>query len=305
MIALLFPGQGSQYPDMFARIASDAEVAATFDEAQSVLGYDVRERDDVAALASTVNVQLGLLAAGVASARILERCGVRADAVAGHSVGGFAAAVTAGAMHFADALRVVKERANTMERLFPSGYGMGVIAGLRELVVRELVGAQQHAGRQVYVANVNAPTQCVIAGERNAVGKTLEAGSAAGARRADRLDVAVPSHCPLLAPVQARLEEVLADVELRDPRILYVGSIGPRLVRDARALRHDLAAGVAHEVRWHDASTMLVEIGARFFVETVPGHVLTDLAQQAFPAVRALAFDDAGARAVAARVARA
>ncbi|MGB6984693.1 MAG: acyltransferase domain-containing protein [Candidatus Aquilonibacter sp.] len=305
MLALLFPGQGSQYPDMFARIASDPLAAATFDEARNVLGYDVRERDDVAALASTLNVQLGLLVGGVASARILEQHGVRADAVAGHSVGGFAAAVTAGAMHFADALRVVNERARTMERLFPTGYGMGVIAGLRERIVREIVRAQEHAGGEVYVANVNAPTQSVIAGERNAVGKALDAGSAAGARRADRLDVAVPSHCPLLAPVQARLEEMLADVELRDPRIAYIGSIGPRLVRDAQALRHDLAAGVVHEVRWHDASTMLVEMGARIFVETVPGHVLTDLAQQAFPAVQALAFDDAGARTVVARVARA
>ena len=305
MLAYLFPGQGSQYPDMLARIASDPHAAATFDEATRALGYDVRERDDVVALASTVNVQLGLLVAGVASARILEAHGVRPNAVAGHSVGGFGAAVTAGALHFIDALHVVGERARTMERLFPSGYGMGVIAGLRERDVREIVSAQEDAGAEVYVANVNAPTQCVIAGERDAVGSALEAGSAAGARRADRLDVAVPSHCPLLAPVQARLAEVLATVEVRAPNIVYVGSIGPRVIRDADTLRHDLAAGVAHEVRWHDASTMLVEMGARMLVEVVPGHVLTDLAEQAFPQVRALAFDDVGVQAIAARAARA
>ncbi len=304
-IAFLFPGQGSQYPDMLARVASDARAAETFDEARGVLGYDVRDRDDVTALASTVNVQLALLVGGVASARVLAAYGVRPDVVAGHSVGGFAAAVTAGAMQFADALRVVGERARTMERLFPSGYGMGVIAGLTERVVREIVSAQEREGAQVYVANVNAPTQCVIAGAAQAVGCALDAGNAAGARRADRLDVAVPSHCPLLAPVQARLAEVLADVVLADPSITYVGSVGPRVIRDARALRDDLAAGVAHEVRWHDASTMLVEMGARVLVETIPGHVLTDLAQQAFSNVRAIAFDDAGARAVAARVARA
>ncbi len=290
---------------MLARVASDPHAAATFDEARRILGYDVRDRNDVTSLASTVNVQLALLVAGVASARVLEEHGVRPDAVAGHSVGGFAAAVAAGAMQFADALLVVGERARTMERLFPSGYGMGVIAGLAERAVREIVKAQERKGSQVYVANVNAPTQCVIAGEREAVGRALDAGSAAGARRADRLDVAVPSHCPLLAPVQTRLEEVLAPVVLRDPSVTYVGSVGPRVIRDARALREDLAAGVAHEVRWHDASTMLVEMGARILVETIPGHVLTDLAQQAFPQVRAIAFDDAGARAVAARVARA
>ena len=94
-VAFLFPGQGSQYPDMLARVASDANAAQTFEEARSVLGYDVRDRDDVTALASTVNVQLGLLVGGVASARVLAAYGVRPDAVAGHSVGGFAAAVTA------------------------------------------------------------------------------------------------------------------------------------------------------------------------------------------------------------------
>lgn len=305
MLAYLFPGQGSQYPDMLARIASDPRAATTFEEAQRVLGYELRERDDVAALASTINVQLGLLVAGVASARVLEARGVRPSAVAGHSVGGFAAAVVAGAMQFADALRVVNERARSMEQLFPSGYGMGVIAGIQERVVDEIVRSQERAGEMVYVANVNAPTQCVIAGEHDAIGRLLEAGTAAGARRADRLDVAVPSHCPLLAPVQARLEAVLADVELRDPQIVYVGSVGPRVIRDAQALRRDLALGVAHEVRWHDASTMLVELGATMLVEMIPGHVLTDLAQQSFPHVRALAFDDTGAQAVAARVARA
>ncbi len=305
MLALLFPGQGSQYPDMLARVASDPLAASTFDEARHVLGYDVRGRDDVASLASTVNVQLGLLAAGVASARVLEAYGVRPDAVAGHSVGGFAAAVTAGAMEFADALHVVHERARTMERLFPTGFGMGVVAGLRESLVREIVGDTGRADGEVYVANVNAPTQCVIAGERDAIGRALEAASAAGARRADRLDVAVPSHCPLLAPVQARLEDVLAGIALRDPRVIYVGSVGPRVIRTAHELRSDLATGVAREVRWHDASTMLVEMGATMLIEMVPGHVLTDLAQQAFPNLRALAFDETGARAVAARVARA
>lgn len=305
MLAFVFPGQGSQYPDMLARVASDPNAAATFDEAQRVLGYDVRERDDVAALASTVNVQLGLLVAGVASARVLAAAGVLPDAVAGHSVGGFAAAVAAEAMHFADALHIVRERASAMEQLFPSGYGMGVIAGLREALVRDIVRAQVLAGGEVYVANVNAPTQCVIAGERDALGRALEAGAAAGARRADRLDVAVPSHCPLLAPVAQRLEDVLAEIDLREPRMIYIGSVGPRVIRSTEALRDDFAAGVASEVRWHDASTLLVEMGARMLIEMIPGHVLTDLAQQAFPHVRAVALDDAGAGAIAARVARA
>ena len=290
---------------MFARIASDPLAAPVFDEADAVLGYDTRARDDVISLASTVNVQLGLLIAGVASARALEAHGVRPDAVAGHSVGGFAAAVVAGSMNFADALHAVTERARVMEQLFPSGYGMGVIAGLPERAVREIVHRVARDGAPVYVANVNAPAQCVIAGESIALGAALELGAEAGARRADRLDVAVPSHCPLLAPVQARLETVLARIELNDPRLVYIGSVGPRVIRDARSLREDLAAGVAHEVRWHDATTMLVELGVTTAIETIPGHVLSDLARAAFPRLRAIALDDAGVRSAASAARRA
>lgn len=299
MIAYLFPGQGSQYAGMFARLANDAHARATFDEAAGVLGYEARTRDDAAALRSTVDVQLDLLVAGVASARVLAAHGVSPDAVAGHSVGGFAAAVTADAMAFGDALHVVRERARAMESIFPSGYGMGVLAGLPERTVRALVRDG------VYVANVNAPAQAVLAGERAAVAAVLDAGRAAGARRAELLDVAVPSHCPLLAPVAERLREVLRDVPLRDPRVAYVGSVGARVLRRANDLRDDLAAGVANPVRWHDASTLLVEMGARLLIEAVPGHVLTDLAKAAFPQVRAIAFDDAGAQSIAALARRA
>jgi len=283
---------------MFARFTNEPLARETFDEARSVLGYDPSARDDPASLASTVDVQLGLLVAGVASARVLMSTGVRIDAVAGHSVGGFAAAVVAGALDFGDALFAVGERARTMEALFPRGYGMGVLAGLRESVVREIVRASVVPGDPVYVANVNAPTQLVLAGESRALERVLDAGAAAGARKAERLDVAVPSHCPLLAPVAARLGEVLVEIEIDDPAITYVGSIGARVIRDARTLRDDLAGGVAHEVRWHDASTLLVELGATCLIETVPGHVLTDLAQAAFPNVRAVAFEDAGTSTV-------
>jgi len=290
---------------MFARLGSDPRAAPTFDEADTVLGYATRTRDDAVSLASTLNVQLGLLIAGVASARVLEACGAQPDAVAGHSVGGFTAAVVAGSMTFADALRAVAERAYTMERLFASGYGMGVIAGLPERTVRQILEEICDPADPVYLANVNAPTQCVIAGAQDPLARALEAGARAGARRADRLDVAVPSHCPLLAPVQARLEEVLASIELRDPRMTYVGSVGPRIIRDARALRIDLAAGVAQPVRWHDASTMLVEMGATVLIEVIPGHVLTDLARLAFPRVRVLALDESGLQSAAALARRA
>jgi len=288
---------------MFARLRDEPAAQGAFDEAHDVLGYDPRERDDADSLASTVNAQLALLVAGVASARVLGAGGVHAQAVAGHSVGAFAAAVCAQAVIYRDALLVVLERARAMEQLFPSGYGMGAVIGLRESVVRSIVSSQLRD--RVFVANMNSPMQYVLAGEAQALERALDEARLAGAHRAERLNVAVPSHCALLAPVQERLERVLANVELRQPRVAYVGSVGPRVIRDVRGLREDLAAGVAHEVRWFDATTMLVELGATLFIEAVPGHVLTDLAGAAFPHVRAIALDDVSTASAAALARRA
>jgi malonate decarboxylase epsilon subunit len=293
-VALLFPGQGSQRPGMFARFREEPSAQDVFAEAREVLGYDVRERDTVSALRSTVDVQTALLVDGVASARVLAATGVRADAVTGHSVGAFSAAVAANALAFQDALRIVRERAQAMQELFPSGYGLGAVVGLREPEVRRAVEEVGAAGGAVFVANVNSPLQCVIAGENRAVELALEKVRTRGAQRAERLDVAVPSHCPLLAPVQQRLERLIAQIVVRAPSAIYIGSVGPRVIRDAASLRQDLASGVAHEVRWHDATTMLAEMGAAVFIEAAPGHVLTDLARTAFPGARALALDDTG-----------
>jgi malonate decarboxylase epsilon subunit len=264
VIGLLFPGQGSQPPGM----------------------------------RSTVDVQLLLLERGVASARALAAAGVEPDALAGHSVGGFAAAVTAGAIAYEDAEGIVRERARAMEALFPLGYGMAVIAGLPERTVRALAG-------DAYIANINAPMQIVLAGTDAALARAVDAAIAQGARRAERLDVPVPSHCGLLEPVARRLHEMLAEVDVRDPKLPIVGSVGPRVIRDAEALRDDLARGVAHEVRWHDASTLLVEMGATLLIEAAPGHVLSDLAQQAFPDVRAIALETSGSASAAALARRA
>ncbi len=294
-VGLLFPGQGSQHPGMFDRFTGDSAAGAVFEEARGVLGYDARTRDGGE---STVDAQIALLVGGVASARLLAANGIEACAVAGHSVGTFAAAVTAGALAFADALRVVRERATAMETLFAGGYGMAAIVGLREAAVRSIVAAGAALGEPVYVANVNAPTQFVLAGKGEALEGALARARAAGARRADRLDVAVPSHCALLAPVQDRLESVLSGIEVRAPRMAYVGSAGARVLRDARSIRADLAAGVAHEVRWCDALRTLVELDTTLLIEAVPGRVLTDLAQAAFPSVRAVALEESSVRSL-------
>jgi malonate decarboxylase epsilon subunit len=298
-VALLFPGQGSQHPGMVSRFLANPIFEATYTEASEVLGPRHRIRDDENALHSTVHAQLALLVASVASTRMLAAEGVVTAAVAGHSVGAFAAAFAADAISFADALHVVQERATAMEQLFQRGYGMGVIVGLNERAVRSITDAATLRGQELFISNVNAPMQLVLSGEERALESALAAAANAGAHRAERLNVAVPSHCLLLAPVENHMHRVLSEIEVRAPRVPYVGSVGARVIRDAASLRNDLAAGVAHEVRWHDATTALVELGAALFVEAMPGRVLTDLAQTAFPQIRSIALEDTSVRAAA------
>ena len=163
-IAFLFPGQGAQTPGFLHQLPDLEPVAATLEEASRVLGQDVFELDHEAALASTVAVQLTNVIAGVAMARVIGTRGVEPQAVAGLSVGAFTAAVVCGALQFADALPLVRIRGTLMERAYPHGYGLAAIVGLDERSVSTLVEQVSTPEAPVYLANLNAPTQFVIAG---------------------------------------------------------------------------------------------------------------------------------------------
>ena len=181
---LTFPGQGAQRPGMLHALPDHAAVARTLAEASDALGHDVLRHDDASRLASTVSVQLCLLVAGVASARALLDDDTRADAVAGLSIGAYAAAVVAEAVTFADAVRLVALRGRLMETAYPSGYGMTAILGLERAPLESIVAGAHSAGMLVYVANHNAETQLVIAGSDAAMAHVADLALAAGARGA-------------------------------------------------------------------------------------------------------------------------
>lgn len=291
-VALLFPGQGAQSPGFLHRLPEHPLARATLDQASEILGEDVLALDSAEALSSTVAVQLTTLVAGVAAWRVLGGEGVSADAVAGLSVGAFAAAVACGTLSFADALLLVKLRAQGMERAYPRGYGMAAIIGLDERRVAALVERAGGANSQLYLANINAPTQMVLAGPDAALDAAIAAARQAGARKAKRLAVSVPSHCPLLDAVSSQLAEAMAKIELRAPRVPYVGNCRARVARDAAGVAEDLINNVARTVRWHDATVVLYELGARLFVEPPPGQVLSRLAREAFGDARSVALGD-------------
>jgi len=288
-VAFLFPGQGSQVPGMLHALPDHPSIARTLDEVSEALGKNVLELDSLAALRSTVSVQLALLASGVAVARALVAEGVVPEAVAGMSAGAFAAAVVAGVLNLADGVRLLKLRAERMVELYPQGYGLAAIVGLREKEIATLVEEAYTEQNPVYAANINAPRQIVIAGSNEGMNKVLEAARKRGARKVVRLDVSEPSHCPLLQPVADTLAKSLQAIHLQKPNFIYVGNVTGRALRSAEAISEDLASNIARGVRWYDATTVLTELGCRLFLEMPPGHVLAELGREAFSGVRTLA----------------
>lgn len=287
--ALLFPGQGSQKPGMLHALVDDPAVHETLDEISDVLGSDVRLLDSPEALQSTVAVQIALVGASVATARALQRNGLNCSAVAGMSAGAFSAAVIAEAISLSDAVRLVRSRAEQMEHLYPTGYGLAAIVGLTERQVSDLVVSVHSDEFPVFVGNINAPRQIVIAGCVEGMQLVLAKARAQGARKAELLDVSVPSHCPLLASVADSLRTQIASMKIERPKVTYIANVNARAVYTASGVAKDLADSIAHGVRWHDATTVAQELGCDLFLELPPGHALTDLANENITGVSAYA----------------
>lgn len=290
MLAYQFPGQGAQSAGFLHRLPPIPVVRETLDEASQVLATQVLTLDTPDAQRSTVAVQIGLLVAGVAMVRVLADAGLTPDISAGLSVGAYAAAVSCGALGFADALRMVRKRAELMEAAYPAGYGLAAISGLSERQLENLAAEQVKEGLpHVYIGNVNAPRQIVMAGADAALEALIERALASGARKATRLAVSVPSHCELLADAAAELSEYARDVPFHTPRGIYVGNRGGRALYSTDAIRDDLATNMCHTVRWFDALTVMLEMGAKVLVEAPPGQVLTDIVRENWPETIAIA----------------
>ncbi|CAG9181489.1 malonate decarboxylase subunit epsilon [Cupriavidus pampae] len=279
---LTFPGQGAQRAGMLHVLPDHPRVARTLDEASEVLGHDILALDTAEELASTVSVQLCLLAAGVATARVLTDAGAQVDAVAGLSVGAYPAAVIAGVLDYADAVRLVALRGKLMEDAYPHGYGMTAILGLEQSALERIIAAVHGAQTPVFLANLNAPAQLVIAGEAAAMARVAALALEAGAHAAKPVAIAVPSHCALLAPQAATLARAFAEVTLRRPALRYFSASAARQLRDPARIAEDLAANMAMPVRWHDTMQLARESGMRLAVEMPPGNVLTRLATGEF-----------------------
>lgn len=288
-----FPGQGAQKPGMLHRLPDEPEIAAALSEATEVLGENALGLDSAEALVSTRAVQLCLLIAGVAGARLLMRGGLRPDYVAGLSIGAYAAAVTADALEYSDALRLVALRGELMQSAYPQGFGMTAIIGLDLGQVEGLIAQVVDPQAPIHLANINADNQIVIAGSDAAMAEVAQRAKALGASSAKRLTVSVPSHSALLEAPAAQLAEAFTTVKLRAPRVRYISGTTARPIDDPERLRNDLAFNMCRVVDWHGTLRTAFERGVRLHIELPPGSVLTGLARRVFDQGTLVAFDGA------------
>lgn len=291
-VLFTFPGQGSQSAGMLSRLPVHPEVERTFAETYSVLGREALELDTEDALRSTVAVQLALLIAGVAMARVLIARGAGPDMVAGMSVGAYPAAVIAGVLDYGDALHLVNLRARLMEEAFPTGYGMTAVIGIDCSRLEKIVAQVHSPTTPVFIANLNAEHQIIVAGADAAMDLVAAHALAQGASRCERLAVSVPSHCELLAPIAREMMRAVAAVTLMRPRIAYLSSSAARSIADPDRIGRDLAGNVAQRVNWLDTAKLAWERGARLAVEMPSREVLTGLTQGAFAGGLALCCEN-------------
>ncbi len=292
-----FPGQGAQRPGMLHDLPKSAAVECALAEASEALHRDVLTLDNAAALQSTVATQLCLLVAGVAMAQHVSDLASAPDAVAGFSVGAYAAAVTASVISYRDAVLLVNQRARLMEAAYPTGFGMVAVLGLEQHLLQSLIAKVHTPQTPVYLANINAPTQLVAAGAEPALARLAELALSRGATSIKPIAISVPSHCELLAAPAARLAETMAAVKVSPPRRRIYSACLARELRDARRIADDLAQNMARPVRWHETMLLASERGARLVIEMPPGHVLTQLANAALPERTASANPHAHAHA--------
>lgn len=291
VIAYLFPGQGAQHVGMIAALPDREPVTAVLRTVSDVLARDVRELDGPDILTDTVAAQLGLLTVGVATATLLASDGIHPDAVAGHSIGAFAAAVVAGVLTLEEATDAVRVRAEGMRDLYPTGFGLLALLGARLSDAERLTEAVR-ADDDLFVAMENAVDQVVLAGSDAAFDRARAVAPRFGFREVRRLDVAVPSHCALMAPVADSVTERLREIPIRQPRVRYVAAMTARTAPTTAAVLADLAGGVAHMVRWRDTTDLLTELGTTVVAQLPPGHTTAALFSAAHPTVPVVALGD-------------
>ncbi len=295
-IAFLFPGQGSQVVGMGRAFAeSSKSAAAVWTEADEALGFALSRLcfdGPEEKLTLTANTQPALLTASVAAAAALAERGIVPQLAAGHSLGEYSALVVAGALRFADAVKLVRKRGEFMQDAVPVGTGaMAALLGV-DLPTAEQVCGEAAQGEVVGVATINSPGQIVIAGHRTAVERAVQAAAERGGKKSVLLPVSAPFHSALMKPAADRLAAELERVAVSAPKFPIVRNVDAGVTTSAEDVKPFLVRQVASPVRWTECVERLSREGAGAFLEVGPGRVLTGLLKRTLEGVRGLPVED-------------
>ncbi len=281
-VAFVFPGQGSQSVGMQEALAGEfAAVGETYSEASEALGFDLWDlvrNGPAESLNETVNTQPAMLTAGVATWRAWQAAGGPVPAMmAGHSLGEYAALVSAGALAFPDTVALVRRRAELMQGAVPSGDGaMAAILGLDDDVIIEVCAAASAAGI-AEAANFNSPGQVVVAGDSAGIARVIELAKEAGARRAMPLAVSVPAHSSLMRPAGEALAALIDAAEFSEPEVTVVSAVDGTPYANAADMKERMKTQVYSPVRWVNVIGCMTNNGVDRIYECGPGKVLAGL----------------------------
>jgi [acyl-carrier-protein] S-malonyltransferase len=303
-VALVFPGQGSQFVGMGLELAAmSAAAKRVLDQADAILGFPLTEmmfQGPSEILEDTINAQPAILAASVAAlAAMHERLteqGKRLTPalVAGHSLGEFTALVAAGSLDFPEALRLVRERGRLMKEAGERRPGgMAAVLGLDDDVLAEVCREASVAG-VVVLANANCPGQTVISGEVQALEQAMALAKERGAKRVARLGVSIASHSPLMQNASVQFAAVVAQTPIREPAVPVVANVSAEPLTTVAGIREELSRQIASPVNWTGSVRRMIEEGVTTFVELGPGQVLTGLIKRIDRSVQAVGLGDLG-----------
>jgi [acyl-carrier-protein] S-malonyltransferase len=281
-IAFVFPGQGSQFVGMAKDLYDHVPSARLLmEEANDTLGYDLASicfNGPEDSLKLTENTQPALLVHSTMALNILKENGIDSVLVAGHSLGEFSALVSAGALQFKDAVRLVRLRGQFMQEAVPVGVGtMAAIIGLQNDTLQEICDQVSSESFVVQPANLNSPMQTVIAGHKEAVDRVSEEALKAGAKKAILLPVSAPFHSSLMKPAEIRLQKELEQTEFRDLTCPLITNIEAKPITVGSEARSALVKQVCSPVRWSETMQVLVDQKVNTVIEIGSGKVLSGL----------------------------